>query len=107
PRLNPPANKSGGGGNALADFQKKSGYTFTGIDMLNVSFGKVKFIDLQDPRNNREQVIGIDGVVIPHVKSETDLLGLAADIALHSNGFFDAVFGPKTPGLNALHQLGL
>ncbi len=109
PNLNPPSKKSGGGGsstNALADFKKQSGFDFKGIDMLNVSIGKVKFIDLQNQRNNREQTIGIDNLVVPNVKSQTDLLGLAADIALHSDGFFDSLVGQKKTGLDALKQLG-
>jgi uncharacterized protein involved in outer membrane biogenesis len=109
PSLNPPSKKSGGGSstNALADFKKQSGFDFKGIDMLNVSIGKVKFIDLQNQRNNREQTIGIDNLVIPNVKSETDLLGLGGVIALHSDGFFETVFGQKKSGLDALKQLGL
>jgi len=99
--------KNSGGGNPLADFKKQSGYDFTGIDMLNVSIGKVKFIDLQDQRNNREQTIGIDELVIPHVRSQTDLLGLAADIALRSNGFFDSLVDQKNSGSGVLKQLGL
>jgi len=96
-----------GGVNSLADFKKQSGYDFTGIDMLNVSIGRVKYIDLQDQRNNREQVIGIDEQVIPHVKSVNDLLGLAAEIALRSNGFFDPLVGQKNSGQGVLKQLGL
>ena len=108
PRIKLPAQKSGGGGdNTLANFKKQSGYDFTGIDMLNVSIGKVKFIDLKDPQNNREQTIGIDSLVIPNVKSPTDLMGLAADIALHSNGFFDSLIDQKKPGQGVLKQLGL
>ena len=84
PGIKSPAQKSGGG-NPLADFKKQSGYDFTGIDMLNVSIGKVKFLDLQNQRNNREQTIGIDSLVIPNVKSPTDLLGLAADQAFQKN----------------------
>jgi hypothetical protein len=105
PNLKSSGEKSGG--NALADFKKKSGFDFTGIDTLNVSVGKVKFIDLQNQNNNREQTIGIDDLVIPNVKSETDLLGLAVDIALHSNGFFDSLVGQKKSGLGALKPLGL
>jgi len=107
PGIKSPAQKSGGGGNPLADFKKQSGYDFTGIDMLNVSIGKVKFLDLQNQRNNREQTIGIDSLVIPNVKSATDLMGLAADIALRSDGFFDSLVDQKNPGLGVLKQLGL
>ena len=101
-----PGQKSGGG-NPLADFKSQSGFNFTGIDMLNVSIGKVKFIDLRNPQNNREQTIGIDELVIPNVKSLADLTSLAVDIALHSNGFFDSFVDQKNSGLGVLKQLGL
>jgi len=106
PGIKLPAQKSGGG-NPLANFKKQSGYDFTGIDMLNVSIGKVKYIDLNNQQNNREQIIGIDNCVIPNVKSPTDLTGLAADIALHSDGFFDSLIDQKKSGLGILKQLGL
>jgi uncharacterized protein involved in outer membrane biogenesis len=99
--------KNSGGGNPLADFKKQSGYDFTGIDTLNVSIGKVKYIDLNNPQNNREQIIGIDELVIPNVKTVADLAGLAADIALRSDGFFDSLVDPKSSGLGALKRLGL
>ena len=104
PRL--PAGRTRGT-NALADFKKQSGYNFTGIDMLNVTIGKVKFIDLQNPQNNREQDIGIDDLVIPNVKTPVDLAGLGADIALHSGGFFDSMVGQKKQALNVLKLFGL
>ena len=86
------AQKSGGG-NSLADFKKQSGYDFTGIDMLNVSIGKVKYIDLNNQQNNREQTIGIDNCVIPNVKSLTDLEGLGLLVALRSGDFFGPMVG--------------
>jgi hypothetical protein len=101
-----PSKKSGGGQTAV-NFKKQTGYDFKGIDTLNVSIGKVKFIDLKDPQNNREQTIGIDNCVIPNVKSPTDLAGLAALVVLRSNGFFDSLAGQKKPGLDVLNQLGL
>jgi len=107
PNLKSPGGKSGGSGSALANFKKQSGFDFTGIDQLNVSIGQVKYVDLNDQRNNREQTIGIDSLVIPNVKSQTDLLALAADIALRSNGFFESVFGQNKSSLDALKQLGL
>jgi hypothetical protein len=107
PGIKPPAQKSGGGGSPFANFKKQSGCDFTGIDMLNVSIGKLKYIDLKNPQNNREQTIGIDELVIPNVKSTTDLLGLAADIALRSGGFFDSLVDRKSSGLGVLKQLGL
>ena len=105
PGIQLPAKESGG--NPLADFQRQTGYNFTGIDMLNVSVGKVNFIDLKDQRNNREQTIGIDDLVIPNVKTPANLAGLAVDIALHSDGFFDSLVDQKKPGLDVLKHLGL
>jgi uncharacterized protein involved in outer membrane biogenesis len=107
PGLKLPAQKTGAGGNPLADFKKQSGYDFTGIDMLNVSIGKMKYIDLKNPQNNREQNIGIDELVIPNVKSLTDLTGLAVDVALRSNGFFNSLVDQKNSGPGILKQLGL
>jgi len=107
PGLKLPAQKSGTGGNPLADFKKQSGFDFTGIDMLNVSIGKLKFIDLQNQQNNREQTIGIDDCVIPNVKSSTDLWSLEALVVLRSNGFFDSLVDQKKSGLDILKQFGL
>ena len=107
PNLKSPGGKSGGSGSALANFKKQSGLDFTGIDQLNVSIGQVKYVDLNDQRNNREQTIGIDNLVIPNVKSQTDLKALAAGIALRSDGFFDSLIGQKNSGQGILKQLGL
>jgi len=78
-----------------ADIKKQTGYDFLGIDTLNVSIGKVRYIDLADPRNNREQVIGIQDLVMKGVKSPSDLGGLVAFIDLRSNHFFDPFVGSK------------
>jgi uncharacterized protein involved in outer membrane biogenesis len=80
---------------------------FPHIDVLNVSIGTAKFIDLKDPSNNREQNIGIDNCIIPNVKSPIDLVAFAVDIELHSDGFFDSLAGQKKPGVDVLKQLGL
>jgi len=87
--------------------KKRTGYDFKGIDTLNVSIGKVKFIDLKNPQNNRAQTIGLESVPVPNVKSPADLAGLGALIYLRSDGFFDPMVGRKIPGLDILKQLGL
>jgi uncharacterized protein involved in outer membrane biogenesis len=102
-----PAKKSGGVSNVVANLKTQTGYDFKGIDTLNVSIGKVKFIDLKNPQNNREQNIGLDDCVIESVKSPADLVGLGALVYLRSDGFFDPMVGRKTPGLDILKQLGL
>lgn len=70
-------------------FKKQTGYDFEGIDVLNVSFDKAKYIDLENRHNDREQTIGIQNWVVPKVKSANDLAGLVTFIDLRSNHFFD------------------
>ena len=41
------------GARSKAEFTKKTGLEFTGIDVLNVSIGTLKYIDLKDQRQNR------------------------------------------------------
>ena len=50
----PLPSKKSGGGKSAADFKQQTGFEFKSIDVLNVSVGTVKFIDLKDQRNNRD-----------------------------------------------------
>jgi uncharacterized protein involved in outer membrane biogenesis len=79
-------------------FAKETGYAFTGIDVLNISVGTAKYIDLKDRKNNREQKIGLENMVIKNVKASTDLAGLAVLIALRGGDFFGPLVA--APGLN-------
>jgi hypothetical protein len=80
-------------------FLPQTGLNFTGIDVLNVSIGTAKFIDLKDQRLDRTQKIGIENCVIKNVKSPADLAGLGALIWLR---------GGHTVGLPVkLPKLGL
>ena len=80
----------------MADFKKRTGLEFKGIDALNVSVGKAKYIDLADQKNNREQTIGIENQVIKNVKVPADLAGLTLLIALRSDDFFTTLAPPVT-----------
>jgi uncharacterized protein involved in outer membrane biogenesis len=91
----PTVKKSGGGGGK--SFAKETGFEFTGIDVLNVSVGTAKYIDLKDPKNNREQKIGIENCVMKNVKTPTDLAGLAVMVALRGGDLFGSLIAP--PGL--------
>ena len=86
------------GGGGAARFKRQTGYDFKSIDVLNVSIGTVKFIDLKDQRHNREQTIGIQNLVLKNVKSETDLAGLAVLMALRGGDFFGSLLAPPGPG---------
>ncbi|HXF11337.1 MAG TPA: AsmA family protein [Desulfuromonadaceae bacterium] len=90
-----------------ADIKKQTGYDFIGIDNLNVSIGKVRFVDLADSRNNREQIIGIENTVMKDIKSPSDLGGLVALIDLRSNHFFDPFLGSKNGLSGFLERLGI
>jgi hypothetical protein len=66
--------KTGDGGKTFA---QQTGFEFTGIDMLNISIGKAKLIDLKDQRKNLTRDIDLDNQIIKNVKSPADLAGLA------------------------------
>jgi len=85
-----PAKKSGGGKSA-EEFKKQTGFEFKSIDVLNVSVGTMKFIDLKDPAGNRTQKIGLDNCVLKNVQSEADLAGLAVLVALRGGNFFGSL----------------
>jgi uncharacterized protein involved in outer membrane biogenesis len=88
-----PLKKSGG--HTKKSFTKETGLEFTGIDVLNVSVGKAKFIDLKDQRLNRTMSINLQNVIIKNVKSPADLAGLAALVYLRG-GY--AIGLPAPPG---------
>jgi len=76
-----------------ADFKQQTGFDFTGIDVLNVSVGTARFIDLKDQSHNRTQKIGLENCVIKDVKTPTDLTGLALLVALRGGDFFGSLAG--------------
>ena len=88
-----PSKGSPGGSAEMAELKRRTGLIFEGIDVLNVSVGEARFIDLKDPRNDREQQIAIDNLVIKNVKTTADLAGLAVLVALRGGDFFTTVLG--------------
>jgi len=64
------------------------GFQFTGIDVLNLTFGKAKFTDLKDARNNREISVNLQDQIFKNVKSKQDLSGILFMIWLRSGGNF-------------------
>jgi hypothetical protein len=95
------------------NLEEQTGYEFTGIDKLNVSFEKEKFIDLKNPTNDFEQTVGLEDCIVPHVKTMNDLGGLILLIDLKSNHFFERIVGGGSGATspdqirNALNALGL
>ena len=76
------------------EIRKRTGMKFTGIDLLKVSVGTARFIDLADQKNNREQKIDMEDVPMPNVKSAADLAGLVVLVALRSGDFFTLFVSP-------------
>jgi hypothetical protein len=89
-------------GVAAAEFKKQTGFEFKSIDVLNVSVGTAKYIDLKDQRNNRTQKIGIENLPLRNVKSAADLAGLGVLVGLRSGDFFKLLVDPKTSGSDAV-----
>jgi uncharacterized protein involved in outer membrane biogenesis len=59
---------------------------FEGIDMLNVSLGRIRYLDLKHPEKNRDIPINLDNQVFPNVKDEGSLEGVLGVLWLRSNG---------------------
>jgi hypothetical protein len=53
-------------------------YAFTGIDVLNLSIGKVRYTDPRRPKRNQEINLGLENHIVRNVRSEEDL----ADVLL-------------------------
>jgi len=78
-----------GGGSKKNGLQEALGtLEFTGIDVLNLSLGKAKFIDLKEPRNNRETRVDLQNQIFKNVKTDGDLVGVAILLYLRSGGGF-------------------
>jgi len=86
------ARMGGSGGGGASQMLKK--YPFTGIDVLNLTLGKVRFVDLKDAANNREQNLNIDHQVFNHVKSGGDVSGIVLLLWLRSRGGLPLAPGP-------------
>lgn len=72
--VNTMAPRKYGGGRTVAPL---NGFKFTGIDLLNLSIGAVKFVDLKDQRLNRTVTIGLQDLIYTNVVSSADLRGLS------------------------------
>lgn len=96
-------------GISLPSFKKQTGYDFKGIDALNVSFDDVKYIDLQNRHNDREQTIVLRNWVIPDVKSAMDLSTLVFIVEVRSNHIFDPLVSERfksAPVKSVLNVMG-
>jgi hypothetical protein len=57
---------------------------FKGIEILNLTLGKVRFVDLKEPAKSRELKMNVRDYILKNVKSETDFYGVLALVWLRS-----------------------
>jgi hypothetical protein len=69
---------------------KHDSFEFTGIDTLNLTLQKAHFATLETPRQERDVNFGITNQIFHNIKSETDLLGVAAVISLRIGSMNDS-----------------
>ena len=85
---------SGGGGRTVAPL---NGYKFTGIDLLNLSIGMVKFVNLKDQRQNRMVAIGLQNQLYTNVVTPANLPGISGQLWLHGGGIVGLPVNPPRP----------
>ena len=61
-------------------------FEFDSIDVLNLSLGRMRMIDLKNPENNRDVAINLDNQVFNNVKTEADVYSILFIIWLRSGG---------------------
>lgn len=61
---------------AKEDRKRARDLEFAGIDVLNLSLGKVRFLDLKDPRQNGALDLGVKNRVFRNVNSEGAVFGV-------------------------------
>jgi len=64
----------------------KKKFEFESIDVLNLSLGRLRYIDLKNRKNDQDVTIDIENQVFPPVKTEGDLEGMLLWIWLHCGG---------------------
>jgi hypothetical protein len=63
-------------------------FAFDTIEVLNLSLGKARFLDLKNPQKNHDAVVNMENQVFKNVKEEGDLYGILIMIWLRSGGAF-------------------
>lgn len=58
--------------------------SFGGIDMLNLSVGKVRYTDLRQPRRSQEIEVGMRNSIIQNIRTEQDFAGVLFKILLRA-----------------------
>lgn len=64
----------------------KKKFEFESVEVLNLSLGRMRFIDLKNRKNDRDVTINLDNQVFSNVKNDGDLTGIMITIWLRSGG---------------------
>ena len=75
---------------------------FAGIDVLNLSLGKVRFLDLKDPRHNGTLDLGVKNQVFRNVNSEGDVFGVLLLVWVRSGDRGSHVPAVSPPAMHSL-----
>lgn len=59
---------------------------FRGVDVMNLSLGKIQLIDLKEPRNNRIRNVNLQNQVFHNVRTPGDLYGVLVLLWMRSGG---------------------
>ncbi|HEX5221976.1 MAG TPA: hypothetical protein VFZ59_20605 [Verrucomicrobiae bacterium] len=59
---------------------------FKGVDVLNLSLGKIQLIDLKEPRNNRIRNVNLQNQVFHNVRTPGDFYGVLILLWMRSGG---------------------
>lgn len=80
------------------DLSRAADVEFAGIDVLNLSVGKVRLLDLKERQRSGERYLGLRDQVFRNVRSERDLLDVLYVIWQRSgDGFAGPMFAPARP----------
>ena len=88
----PSGGERGSRGSARADK-----FEFAGVDVLNLSLGKLRFIDLKSPQLSRELSLNLHDQILKNVKSEADLFGVLLLVWMRSGGSMSGLPMPSPP----------
>lgn len=63
---------------------KSDSFEFKGIDTLNLSVGKVRYISLRQPQHNQEMNLALQGEIVQNVRSWNDMAGILFKVLLRA-----------------------
>lgn len=78
--------------NNNADFE------FKGIDTLNLTVGKVRYISLRDPRRNQQMNLALQNEIVQNVRSWNDMAGILFKVLIRAGVtiYLDQASPPRT-----------